>query len=103
MPILYEVNAEFLDPTIVDAWVRWILDEHIADVVDAGADSGRLFRIESDDGIQRYSVQYQFAGRDVLEKYLQDHAPRLRDAGLRRFPLEEVRYSRRVGELIEPS
>lgn len=100
MPILYEVNAEFIDPAIADAWVAWILAEHILDVVRAGATCGQLIRIEGDDGVPRFSVQYQFESRDELDCYLRDHSPRLRDEGIRRFPLEKVRYTRRVGEFL---
>lgn len=99
MPILYEVNAEIRDPTIADDWARWILDEHIGDVVRAGAASGRLLRIDSDDDQSRFSVQYEFATRDALNAYLRDHAARLRAEGVRRFPLENVSYSRRIGEI----
>ncbi|MCB9864345.1 MAG: DUF4286 family protein [Phycisphaerales bacterium] len=100
MPMLYEVNAEFIDPAIADAWAAWILDEHILDVIRAGARSGRLLRIDGDDDTPRFSVQYQFETREDLDRYLRDHSPRLRDEGLRRFPAEKVRYTRRIGEIV---
>ncbi|HPF41564.1 MAG TPA: DUF4286 family protein [Phycisphaerae bacterium] len=101
MSMLYEVNAEFDDPRIAESWETWILDEHIADVVAAGAESGTLLRVDSDDGVSRLSVHYRFSSRAALEIYLRDHSPRLRDEGLRRFPLEAVRYSRRVAAIVE--
>jgi hypothetical protein len=98
--ILYEVTTELIDPEIVSAWSSWIVREHIADVMNAGASSGRLFRIDTDDGTPKFSVQYEFATRAALDAYLRDHAPRLRDEGMRRFSPEKVRYSRRVGQLV---
>ncbi len=100
MPILYEVNAEFVDPTIADDWVRWILTAHLADVVKAGASGGRLVRVDGEDGVPRFSVQYEFATRGGLETYLRDHAGRLRNEGTSRFPLDKVQYSRRTGEIL---
>lgn len=100
MAILYEVNAEFVDPTLAKSWVRWILDEHIGDVIDAGAESGELIRIDGNDEVPRFSIQYRFASRDGLDRYLRDHAARLRDEGTRRFPLDKVRYLRRTGEFV---
>lgn len=101
MSILYEVNAEFANASIADAWAKWVLDEHIADVVAAGASSGRLVRIDGDDDVPRWSAQYEFTSRATLDAYLRDHAPRLREEGTRRFPSEKVRYQRRVGEILE--
>lgn len=98
--MLYEVTTEFIDPDVVSAWSNWIVREHIADVVKAGATSGRLFRIDTDDGSPRFSVQYQFASRAALDAYLRDHAPRLRDEGALRYSSEKVRYSRRIGQRV---
>ena len=100
MSMLYEVNAEFEDPRVAQSWETWILDEHIGDVVSAGAESGTLLRIDSDDDVRRLSVHYIFSSRAALEAYLRDHSPRLRDEGLRRFPPDSVRYSRRVAAIV---
>lgn len=100
MSILYEVNAAFIDPSIADDWVRWMVDEHISDVIEAGASSGRLLRVDSEDGSPRYSVLYEFASRDRLDAYVRDHADRLRAEGVRQFPLDKVRYHRRTGEFV---
>ncbi|MCG8404454.1 MAG: DUF4286 family protein [Phycisphaerales bacterium] len=97
--VFYEVNATILDPKIADAWVSWILDEHIAEVVAAGAVHGRLVGVEG--GRTQFSVQYEFANRAALETYLTEHAPRLRDEGVKRFPLTQVTYSRRIGQFLE--
>lgn len=98
--VFYEVNAAIVDPKITDAWVDWILNEHIREVVSVGAVRGRLIRID-DDG-QRFSVQYEFENREALDTYLTEHAPRLRDEGIKRYPPTQVTYTRRTGEILEP-
>ena len=98
--ILYEVTAKIIDPDVTDAWVAWILDEHIGDVVRAGALRGRLVRI--DDTESTFAVQYEFESRDDLNRYLADRAPGLRDQGARRFGGHRVEYTRRTGEITDP-
>ena len=97
--VFYEVNAAIVDPKITDAWVNWILSEHIADVVAAGALRGRLVRVEG--GGLEFSVQYEFADRPTFDTYVARHAPRLRDEGIKRFPPAQVTYSRRIGEFLD--
>ncbi|HWL93619.1 MAG TPA: DUF4286 family protein [Phycisphaerae bacterium] len=101
----YEVSASISDATIAAAWVRWMRDAHIADVVAAGALSGRVISIDRADAdgpnaSHEFCVQYEFADRSALDRYLSDHAPRLRAEGLVRFGPEQIRYSRRSGEIL---
>jgi len=98
--VIYEVTTDFIDSAIVPDWNRWMAEEHMADVVAAGATSGRILHIETDDGAPRFSVQYEFPSREALDAYFRDHAPRLRDEGTRRFPPDVVRYTRRVAEVL---
>jgi hypothetical protein len=94
--ILYEVSAELHDPSVVEAWVGWMLGEHIDDVVVAGAERGRLLWVVGRP--RSFIVQYEFATRRALQEYLSRHAPRLRAEGIRRFGPERVTYDRRVSE-----
>jgi hypothetical protein len=96
--IIYEVSAIINDEETARRWTRWIVDEHIADVIAAGAQAGRL--IQLDDTPRTYVVQYEFASRGSLEQYLREHAPRLREEGARRFGATEVVYTRRTGSVI---
>ncbi len=98
--VLYEVSARIPNPAVAEAWAAWILREHIAEVIQAGAMSGRL--IQDDEDAARYTVQYEFADREALETYLAEEAPRLRDAGLRRFGASQVAYTRRSGRILSP-
>lgn len=99
-PYYYEVTATIADEATAAAWARWICEEHIADVVQAGAIRGRL--VQLDGKPHRYLVQYEFASRTAFEQYLRDHAPRLRAEGSSRFNAEEVTYERRTGLFLTP-
>ena len=100
---LYEVTATIHDASAEQPWVDWILNRHIADVVAAGAECGRLIHVDTADGPPVYSVQYDFASRAALDAYLADHAPRLRDEGRAFFDESQITYSRRTGAIHLPS
>lgn len=94
MSVFYEVTATIHDPAVAEACVGWMHGEHIAEIVAAGAKSGRLYRVEESPSV--YVAHYEFASRPALDEYLTNHAPRLRAAGVQRFPPEKVILSRRV-------
>jgi len=103
MPMhLYEVTATIHDAAVEQAWVDWILNQHIADVVAAGGERGRLVHVDTDDGTRVYAVQYEFASRAALDVYLSDHAPRLRDEGRALFNETQISYTRRTGAIHLP-
>lgn len=103
--VLYEVTATFHDPTVVDAWVAWMLHEHLADVLAAGARRAALIRLDSPaDATPEpppvFLASYEFPSREAFDRYLRDHAPRLREEGRRRFPPHAVTYTRRSGQVL---
>lgn len=96
--VFYEVEATFQDEKTAREWVDWMLGGHLADVVRAGAQSGRLVRLG--DSPLHYAAHYEFADRPAFETYIREHAPRLREEGLRRFGSDFVSYQRRDGDII---
>lgn len=94
-PVIYEVEATIADRETAERWVAWMLDEHLADVRRCGALNGRL--IELDGSNHHFVAQYEFASRNALDAYLNDHAPRLRSEGASLFPSDKVAYTRRIG------
>ena len=92
----YTVCCSFSASEVAASWLRWLHEEHIQDVLDAGASSAEIFKME--DGLT-YEVRYQFSSRLEFEQYERDHAPRLRQEGLQKFPLElGLAYSRTTGQ-----
>jgi hypothetical protein len=97
--IYYEVTATILDVGIADEWVRWMTGEHIDRVLKAGAQSGRVVRLDSSSNT--YLVQFEFESRHAFERYQTMHAPMLRQESANRFEPGQVSYARRSGEIIE--
>jgi hypothetical protein len=95
----YTVACTFEDEATALAWVLWLTEEHLADVLSAGARSAEVLRMDGQ--TMRYEVRYAFASRADFQAYEQDHAARLRAEGLARFPLERgLRYERSTGEVV---
>lgn len=98
--ILYTVSCTFTDPAVAAEWVAWLCGGHVAEVCAAGALGAQIVRVDGQGGAPiRYDVHYRFASRADFEHYERDAAPRLRAAGLERFPLSRgLSYTRTVGE-----
>jgi hypothetical protein len=96
--IEYTVACTFENPVLAARWLAWLEDHHLADVCAAGAIQARVVRPDGDP--IRLEVRYLFPSRQTFDTYLRDHAPRLRQEGLREFPLElGLAYERFVGEV----
>lgn len=97
--LVYTVSCVFESPAVADEWVAWLRQEHLADVLAAGAMDAEIVRL--DDPATRFEVRYHFRDRDAFETYQRDHAPRLREAGLRLFPPGRgVQYHRTTGQQV---
>ena len=79
----YAVLSKSDDETVRDAYLSWLEDGHLAEVVKAGALSGEILR--HDDPLVVEAV-YWFASRAAFADYERDHAPRLRAESRERFP-----------------
>lgn len=92
---LYVVRAEASSRELLVAYERWLLAEgHVAAVVEAGALSGEVMRVDGEP--PRIEVHYAFGSRVAFEAYEREHAPRLRAEGLARFP-SGLTFSRAAG------
>jgi hypothetical protein len=97
--VLYTVAVTFPRLEMVDDWIRWLCDGHVADVLAGGATQAEIVRI--DGSSLTYEVRYRFPSCQHFDAYEREHAPRLREEGRRLFPPEQgVVYQRTVGERI---
>lgn len=95
----YSVIATFDDPSLIEPWTDWLRGHHLADVCRAGATSAQLVVHDvAADQPPRREARYHFADRDAFDTYERDHAPRLREEGLRLFP-RGIQYQRTTGEI----
>jgi dipeptidase E len=97
--VAYTVRVHIQETSTAQRWLKWMQEQHLAEVQAAGAQEARLVEIDCPQG-RLFEAQYVFAHRAAFEAYEACHAPRLRAEGLRLFPTSEtLRYERSVGEL----
>ena len=101
--IAYTVTCTFDNPAVCEEWIAWLRDEHLAEVIAAGALDAEVVKFDRDATIGKVKCEarYHFASRQSFAAYERDHAPRLRAAGLKRFPPERgLTYERSLGEIV---
>ena len=85
---IYNVTVK-TDAAISTAWERWMLDEHMPELLATGLFTEcRLCRLadnDDDDDSATYSAQYTCASRAEYEQYIAKWAPQMRQRGLDRF------------------
>jgi Domain of unknown function (DUF4286) len=81
--ITYEVTVD-VAAEIIDQYVAYILIRHIPDLLATGCFVGAEF---AQAGENRFRQRYLAFSREDLDRYLADHAVRLREDMARRFPI----------------
>jgi len=98
----YTVRCEFTksDASVIDRWLKWLRDPHIADVMEGGATGAEIVRVAGDP--PAFEVRYRFASHAGFRIYETEHAPALKQEGLLLFPAEELGmvYSRSHGPVV---
>lgn len=95
----YTVRVRFESAETSQRWVAWMYDEHVEAVLEAGALSCELVQVEAEALV--FEARYLFADKTAFQRYEAEQAPRLRQAGLAKFPVESgVRYERRQATVI---
>jgi hypothetical protein len=93
--LIYQVTLE-VDPSIENEFVEWMLP-HIKEVVEIGNfDSAEWFALENPiNTVKSWTILYRTANEQVLEKYLANHSPKLREEGVNLFG-EKLKTSRQI-------
>lgn len=98
----YTVRCELDDPAVAEAWIAWMRDEHLREVIEAGAREAMLVRLDGEP--IACEARYVFESREAFERYEREEAPRLRRKGLEAFPLSRgLRYTRTTGAIVVAS
>ncbi len=99
--IIYEVNIE-VHSAVFDDYRIW-LDAHVKELLALpGFVEAEIFECcepSSTSGIRSLCIQYRLRTQTDLERYLREHAPRLREAALHRFA-GKFHATRRVMNLL---
>ena len=78
--IIYNVTIK-ADNKIADAWLQWMKEEHIPDVINTGCFNNatilRLIEVDDTDG-PTYAIQYKAESKADYNRYIQLHADEMR-------------------------
>ena len=92
--IIYNVTIK-TEPAITADWVNWMHTEHIPEMMSTGLFSGyrfcRLLEQDETEG-ETFTVQYFCADIDQYGTYIREHAPAMREQGLRRFGSQFIAF-----------
>jgi hypothetical protein len=84
---IYNVTIN-IDESVHEQWLTWMQKTHIPEMMATGkftqAKMCRVLVVEEMGGFT-YSVQYSVNSKEILQKYYQEDAPRLRQDGLQLF------------------
>ncbi|MCE7975374.1 MAG: DUF4286 family protein [Leptolyngbya sp. PLA1] len=95
------MTARFPGPERVEGYIAWLTGGHVRQVLDAGALSGEVVRLDRPPEQPAVQTRYVFATREAFERYEREAAPRLRAEGLALFgPETGVTFSREVGTVV---
>lgn len=79
--IIYNVTIK-VEGSIADQWLKWMLEEHIPDVMKTGCFSSnkvvRLLEVDESEG-PTYAIQYNAESKADYNRYIQLHANTMRD------------------------
>ncbi len=99
--IIYNVTIK-VDTDVADAWVAWMKNEHIADVLGTGlfADARLSHLLEQDEseGVT-YIAQYFCEGIEQYNTYINEHATTMREKGFKAFGAKFAAF-RTIMEII---
>jgi hypothetical protein len=85
--ILYEVNIEVHEDVYVDyrAWLGIHVDEMLALPGFVAAEILEQREPAAPEGTRALTIHYRLIDQAALQRYLAEHAPRMRESGVRRF------------------
>lgn len=78
--LIYNVTVK-VDWSIHDEWVKWMLNEHLPEMVNTGCFTNsklmRLLETDENDG-PTYAAQYFAEKKADYDRYIKDHSPAVR-------------------------
>jgi hypothetical protein len=95
-PIRYVVRAVTIHAKVTREFTKWMRVEHGDDLLkQCGCEEFRVFHHSETE----ITCEYLFRSDIDLQRYLREHAPKLRERGLEMFPEHLVTFSRSTSEL----
>lgn len=85
--IVYNVTVK-VNNSVVDKWVKWMLDEHMPDLKNTGLFTDyRLCRLLEQDDTEgvTFSAQYTCSNMEDYNTYIDQYATTMRDKAFKQF------------------
>ncbi|MDB5206817.1 MAG: hypothetical protein JWR72_1892 [Flavisolibacter sp.] len=100
--IIYNVTIK-VDTTIAEAWLQWLLAEHIPDVMGSGCFSSykavQLLEVDESEG-PTYAIQYSAESKADYNRYIENHAQLMRQKSIDKWGSGFIAF-RSVMQMIE--
>ena len=99
--VIYNVTVK-VDRQIASAWLKWLLEEHIPDVMETGcfmdARVVKLLEVDERDG-PTYAIQYEASSKADYNRYIELHAPEMRKRSFEKWGEQFIAF-RSVMEVV---
>lgn len=100
--IIYNVTIK-VDGSIADAWLQWLLNDHIPDIMSTGCFSShkvvQLLEVDDSEG-PTFAIQYNADSKADYNRYIQMHATEMRQRSLDKWGARFIAF-RSVMQVIE--
>jgi hypothetical protein len=100
--IIYNVTIK-VDRQIADAWLQWLIDEHIPDVMGTKCfidyKAVRLLEVDDSEG-PTYAVQYFAESKADYDRYIETHAQEMRKRSFEKWGEQFIAF-RSVMEVVK--
>lgn len=99
--VVYEVNL-IIKNEIFDAYYQWLVDHIKIMLTFDGFKEARIQRLndQEENDNQKITVCYTLESQAALDSYLTNHAPKMREEGIKNFG-NQFSATRRIFEVLE--
>ena len=93
--IIYNITTK-VEATIANAWLQWLLDEHIPEILATKCFTGykvvRLLEVDDSEG-PTYAVQYHAESKADYNRYMEKHAAIMRQKTFDRWGQQFIAFN----------
>ena len=91
--LLYNVTIS-IEPEVQKDWLTWMLETHLREMLATGCFLGfRFCQLQSTEDMgPTYTVQYELASEKEFQLYEKEHAPGMREKGLKKFGTKALSF-----------
>ena len=100
--LIYNVTIKVSD-SIKTAWLNWLKEEHIPDVLGTGCfESSNVFQLRDEDDSEgpTYIVQYTCQKRDSYDQYINYFAQEMRDRSYTQWGNQFIAFRTLLEQLV---